>query len=99
MSELSELIKSEKLTLVDIWAQWCGPCRMMNPVLAEISSEMSEFVNVVKIDADTNKDILNEYNIRGIPTFLLFKNGELVWRQAGAMEKRILEDRIKEFIN
>lgn len=99
MSELSELIKSEKLTLVDIWAQWCGPCRMMNPVLAEISSEMSEFVNVVKIDADTNKDILTEYNIRGIPTFLLFKNGEVVWRQAGAMEKRILEDRIKEFSN
>jgi len=99
MSELSELIKSEKLTLVDIWAQWCGPCRMMNPVIAEISNEMSEFVNVVKIDADTNKDILSEYNIRGIPTFLLFKNGEVVWRQAGAMEKRILEDRIKEFSN
>ena len=99
MSEIDNLINSDKLTLVDIWAEWCGPCRLMNPIVSEISNEMKESVEVVKVDADVNKELLAKYGVRGIPTFILFRNGEVLWRQSGAMPKAVLVENINRFTN
>jgi thioredoxin 1 len=99
MSEFDELIKSEKLTLVDFFSDWCGPCRMMNPIIGEISNEMKEETEVIKVDVDASRDLAIKYNVRGIPTFILFKNGEPIWRQSGAISKQVLVEKINQFKN
>ena len=70
-----EVLKSENLTLVDFWAEWCGPCKMIGPALEEISEEMKDDVRITKLNIDENPATPQKYNVRGIPTLLLFKNG------------------------
>ena len=81
------VLKSDKLVIIDFWAEWCGPCRMVAPIIEEISEEYDGKVLVAKVDVDTNPDISSKLGIRNIPTVMFFKNGEMVDKQVGAVPK------------
>ncbi|MBI3133537.1 MAG: thioredoxin [Bacteroidetes bacterium] len=85
MSKFGELIASEKLVLVDFFATWCGPCKMLAPILEEVSKKVGSKVKVVKIDVDKNQGVAAKLNVRGVPTLILYKNGTQVWRQSGVV--------------
>ena len=84
MEKFNDIIKSEKLTLVDFFATGCGPCKMMHPVLEQLKGEMGDAIRIIKIDVDNNEEISSQYNIQSVPTLMLFKNGDVVWRESGA---------------
>ena len=94
----TEVLKADKPALVDFWAEWCGPCKQVAPILEEISTEMSEQVMVAKHNIDENPNMPTKYNIRGIPTMLLFKNGELCATKVGVTTKTNIVSWIKENI-
>ena len=83
MANFHELINQNKPTIVDFYADWCGPCKMMPPILNEVKSKMSSKVHVLKVDVDKNKKAASKYGIRSIPTVILFKNGKIAWRKSG----------------
>ena len=93
-----EVIKSDKMTLVDFWAEWCGPCKQVAPILDEISNEMAEQIVIAKHNIDEQPNIPTKYGVRGIPTMLLFKNGELKGTKVGATTKSNIVSWIKENI-
>ena len=88
------LLESEKLVIVDFWATWCGPCRMLSPLLDEIEEEMSDKITVVKVNVDDADEIAMRYRIMSIPTLIFFKDGQMVDRTVGAMPKSVLVDKI-----
>ena len=94
-----EVLKSDSLTLVDFWADWCGPCKMIGPALEEISEEMKEDIRITKLNIDENPSTPQQYGVRGIPTLLLFKNGEVVAEKIGALSKTKLTEWISENIS
>ncbi|GAB4162030.1 MAG: thioredoxin [Winogradskyella sp.] len=87
MSKFSDLITKDKLVLVDFFAEWCGPCKMMSPVLKQVKDNLGDRVSIIKIDVDKNQSLAAKYQVRGVPTLMLFKNGEQVWRQSGVLQK------------
>ena len=93
-TSFDELLQSEKLVIVDFWATWCGPCRMLSPLLDEVEAEMEDQVEVVKVNGDDADEIAMRYRIMSIPTLLFFKNGQMVDRSVGAMPKSALVDKI-----
>ena len=82
----NELIESNDIVLVDFYADWCGPCQQMKPILVDVKKNIGDQARIVKIDVDKYQDISAEYQVRSIPTLILFKNGEPVWRQAGVVQ-------------
>ncbi|MCK6692180.1 MAG: thioredoxin [Thermoanaerobaculia bacterium] len=94
-----EVLQSDKVTLIDLWAEWCGPCRMMSPVVEELANEYKDRVVVGKLNVDDNPEVPTNYNVRGIPTFLLFKNGELKEKIVGAQTKKYLQDKIEAHLS
>ena len=94
----AEVLKSAEPVVVDFWAEWCGPCRMIAPALEEISSAMAGKVKIVKLNVDENPDIMMRYGVRSIPTLILFKGGEPTAIQVGAVPKNRLADWIKSSI-
>ncbi len=82
-----ELLANDQPLLVDFYAEWCGPCKMMMPTLKEVSKEVADRVKIIKVDVDKNLDAALKYKVMGVPTFILFKNGEIKWRQAGVLSK------------
>jgi thioredoxin 1 len=90
MSKFSELINQDTPVLVDFYAEWCGPCKMMTPILKEVKETLKERVSIIKIDVDKNQAIAAKYQVRGVPTMLLFIDGKQVWRQSGILQKHEL---------
>ncbi len=90
-----DVLESSGLVLVDFWAEWCGPCKQISPALDEISQEMGEALTVAKINIDENPNTPTKYGVRGIPTLMLFKDGEIAGTKVGASPKGQIEDWIK----
>ena len=85
MEKLDEIIDGSQLTLVDFFATWCGPCKMMHPVLEQLKEEMGDSLRIIKIDIDKNEALMEQYRIQSVPTLMLFRKGDALWRQSGAM--------------
>lgn len=85
MEKLNEIINGSQLTLVDFFATWCGPCKMMHPVLEQLKEEMGDRLRIIKIDIDKNEALMEQYRIQSVPTLMLFRKGDALWRQSGAM--------------
>jgi thioredoxin 1 len=95
----SELINSDQPVLVDFYADWCGPCKMMEPVIQELAKKFKEKIKIIKIDVDKNQQVSLQYGVRGVPTFILFKKGEILWQQSGAVPGHQLENIIQNKLN
>lgn len=98
MGKFSDIVKSDIPTLVDFYATWCGPCQAMSPVLDRLKNEMGSQVRILKIDVDKNQEVAAKFKVRGVPTFVLFKKGEILWRQSGGMDINTLKTKIKQAI-
>ena len=93
----NEMIQSDKPTLVDFFAEWCGPCKMMAPILKDVKKETGDSVTIIKVDVDKSPQAANEYQVQGVPTLILFKNGKPLWRNSGVIPKARLIEVIKNF--
>ena len=87
-SSFKEIITSEVPILVDFSADWCGPCKMLAPILKQVKDELGDAIKIIKIDVDKNQPLADKYQVRGVPTMILFKQGKQLWRQSGVMQKQ-----------
>lgn len=93
-SNFNEIINSDQPVLVDFWAEWCGPCKMIGPVVEELASDYDGKAVIGKVDVDANPEVSAKFGIRSIPTLLVFKNGEIVDKQVGAVPKSVLSQKL-----
>ena len=98
-SNFKDIINSETPGLVDFFADWCGPCKMLAPILKEVKDELGDDVKIVKIDVDKNQPLAAQFQVRGVPTMILFKNGKQLWRQSGVLQKHELVSIINQHKN
>ncbi len=96
--KFNQIVNSDTPVLVDFFAEWCGPCKAQAPILVEVAREMEGQAKVIKIDVDKNQAIAQQYRIQGVPTLAIFKNGQIVWRQSGMMDKMTLTSTIRQFV-
>ena len=96
MEKFNEMISGEQLTLVDFFATWCGPCKMMHPILEQLKEKMGDDIRILKVDVDKNEALSMQYRIQSVPTLMLFKKGEMLWRQSGAMSLNDLMQKISQ---
>ena len=89
-SSFENIIKSEKPVLIDFSADWCGPCKMLAPILKQVKDSLGERISIIKIDVDKNQELASKYQVRGVPTMILFQNGKQLWRQSGVLTKEAI---------
>lgn len=97
MEKFNDVINSDQLTLVDFYATWCGPCKMMHPVLEQLKADLGDSIRIIKLDVDKSSDIAEAYRIQSVPTLMLFRRGEMLWRQSGAMRLADLKATISNY--
>lgn len=98
MKQFGELIRAEKPVLVDFFAEWCGPCKMMAPILKEAKAALGDQATIIKVDIDRNREVAEHYGIQGVPTLILFRNGQIRWRQSGVVPAQALVNAVREAI-
>ena len=98
MASFNKLINQKIPVLVDFKADWCGPCKAMIPILKDVKQQLKETISIIKIDVDKNPSIATQYQIRGVPTLMIFKEGKEVWKQSGVVQANQLIDIIKRFL-
>ncbi|MGE5520132.1 MAG: thioredoxin [Candidatus Dadabacteria bacterium] len=96
MSNFKDVINSNKPVLVDFFAEWCGPCKMMAPILKQTKDAVGEGATIIKVDVDKNPEVAQQFQIQGVPTLMLFKNGQVKWRQSGVVQANHLVQLIKQ---
>ena len=92
----NDIINGDKPVLVDFYADWCGPCKMMSPILKDLKKRMGDQINIIKVDTEKNADAAIKYNVRGVPTLILFKDGQILWQQSGVKQAHQLESIINQ---
>jgi thioredoxin 1 len=97
MSTFAEIISSDKPVLVDFYAEWCGPCKMMAPILKEVKNALGDEVTIIKVDVDKNPQAADAYQVQGVPTLIIFQKGKIKWRQAGVVQARQLQQLLQQF--
>jgi thioredoxin 1 len=98
MSSFQKLINSEKPVLIDFSAEWCGPCKVMAPILEQVKREIGDKATVVKIDVDRNQSVAQSLNITGVPTLMIYKRGKQLWRKSGVLDKNRLIGILNQFV-
>ncbi len=96
MSDFKKIIGEEKPTLVDFFATWCGPCKAMHPIIEDVKKAVGDTANIVKVDIDQNREAAVAYRVLSVPTLIIFRNGEPVWRTAGVQPAQLLIDKLNE---
>ncbi len=94
-----KIINEDKLTLVDFFADWCGPCKMMSPILQEAKTIVKDNVKIIKVNVDEHQDLASHFMVRGVPTLMLFKSGKMLWRQSGVLATKDLVNLLQQHLN
>lgn len=97
MSTFQEIISSEKPVLVDFYAEWCGPCKLMTPILKEVKNALGDEVTIIKVDVDKNPQAADAFQVQGVPTLIIFRKGEIKWRQAGVVQAKQLQQLLQQY--
>jgi len=97
-SSFKQIIDSEIPVLVDFSAEWCGPCKMLAPILKQVKDDLGDKIKIIKIDIDKNQSLSTKYSVRGVPTMILFKNGNQLWRQSGLVQKDHILNQVKSHL-
>ena len=95
MASFSDIIKGDVPVVIDFYADWCGPCKLMPPILKEVKNDLGDQVKIIKINVDTNQKLATKYQVRNIPTLIVFKNGSPVWRQAGVAQVNAIKQAVQ----
>ena len=98
MSSFFEITASDTPVLIDFFAEWCGPCKMMSPILKDVKETMGDKIKVLKIDVDKNQRLATALNVKGVPTLVLYKSSKLLWRQSGVVQKKDIISKINEYL-
>jgi len=98
MSSFFEITASDQPVLIDFYAEWCGPCKMMSPILKDVKETMGDKIKILKIDVDKNQRLATALNVKGVPTLVLYKSSKLLWRQSGVVQRNDIISKINEYL-
>ena len=98
-NDFQKILNSNKPVLVDFFATWCGPCQVLSPILKEVKDSLGDAITIVKIDVDKNQELVSQWQVRGVPTMLLFQDGKQLWRQSGVLQKAEILEVIARYCN